>query len=71
MVEQKIICKKINKDYPDMDITDHEINKFILIFHTFLKTSLNEDRFSEILAVETENGVQDTMLLIVTKLTSI
>ena len=54
-----------------MDSTDHEINKFILIFHTFLKISLNEDRFSEILGVETENGVQDTILLIVTKLTSI
>ena len=38
-----------------MDITDYEINKFILIFHTLLKTSLNEDKFSEILAVDTED----------------
>ena len=28
-----------------MDITDHEINKFILIFYTLLKTSLNKDKF--------------------------
>ena len=25
-LEQKRISEKINKDYPDMDITDHEIN---------------------------------------------
>ena len=35
-----------------MDITDYEI---LLIFHTLLKTSLNEDKFSEILAVDTED----------------
>ena len=51
-----------------MDITDHEINKFISIFHTLLKTSLNKDKFLERLAVDTEDGVQDTILLIVTKL---
>ena len=51
-----------------MDITDHEINKFISIFHTLLKTSLNKDKFLERLAVDTEDGLQDTILLIVTKL---
>ena len=51
-----------------MDIADHEINKFILILHTLLKTSLNKNKFSEILAVDTEDGVQDTILSIVTKL---
>ena len=67
-LEQKKISEKTNKDYPDMDITDHEINKFILISHTLLKTSLNKDKFSDILAVGTEDGVQDTIILIVTKL---
>ena len=54
-----------------MDTTDHAINKFILIFQTLLKTSLNEDKFSEILAVDTEDGVEDTILLIVAKLMSL
>ena len=67
-LEQKKISEKIKKDYPDMDITDHEINKFISIFHTLLKTSLNKDKFLERLAVDTEDGLQDTILLIVTKL---
>ena len=66
-LEQKKISEKINKDYPDMNITDHEINKSILIFHTLLKTSLNDDKFFEILAVDTEDGVQDTISLIVTQ----
>ena len=68
MLKEKKISEKINKDYPDMDIRGHEINKFILTFHTLLKTSLSKDKFSEILAVDTEHGVQDTILLIVTKL---
>ena len=67
-LEQKRISEKINKDYPDMDITDHEINKFVLIIHTLLKTSSNKDKFSEILVVDTEDDVQDTIMLIVTKL---
>ena len=54
-----------------MDTTDHAINKFILIFQTLLKTLLNEDKFSEILAVDTEDGVEDTILLIVAKLMSL
>ena len=33
-----------------------------------LKTSSNKDKFSEILAVDTEDNVQDTIMLIVTKL---
>ena len=68
---ENYLQKKSNKDYPDMDITDHAINKFILIFQTLLKTSLNEDKFSEILAVDTEDGVEDTILLIVAKLMSL
>ena len=67
-LEQKRISEKINKDYPDMEITDYQINKFILILHTLLKTSLNKDKFSEILAVDTEDGVQDTIFSIVTNL---
>ena len=66
-LEQKKISEKINKDYPDMDITDHEINKSIWIFHTLLKTSLNDDKFLEILAVDIEDGVPDTISLIVTQ----
>ena len=51
-----------------MDIADHEINKFIFIFHILLKTSLNSNKLSEIITIDTEDGVQGTILSIVTKL---
>ena len=66
-LEQKIISEKIGKDFPDMDIHEHETNKFILIFHTLLNT-LNDDKLSEVKALDAEDGVQDTILLIVSKL---
>ena len=50
-----------------MDIHEHETNKFILIFHTLLNT-LNDDKLSEVKALDAEDGVQDTILLIVSKL---
>ena len=31
-VEQKLISDNITKNYPDIDITEHEIKKFVLIF---------------------------------------
>ena len=63
-----MISDKIGKDFPDMDIADHEINKFIFIFHILLKTSLNSNKLSEIITIDTKDGVQGTILSIVTKL---
>ena len=67
-LEQKLISEKIDKDFPDMDIQEHEINKFILIFHTLLNTSLKDNKLSEVKALDAEDSVQDTILLIVSKL---
>ena len=67
-LEQKLISEKIDKDFPDMDIQEHEINKFILIFHTLLNTSLKDNKLSEVKALDAEDSVQDTTLLIVSKL---
>ena len=70
-VEQKVISDNITKNYPDIDITEHEIKKFVLIFHLLLMTSLNDDELTELKALDTEDGVEDTILLIVTKLLSL
>ena len=67
-LEQKLISEKIDKDFPDMDIQEHEINKFILMFHTLLNTSLKDNKLSEVKALDAEDSVQDTILLIVSKL---
>ena len=60
-LEQKLISEKISKDFPDMDIHEHKINKFILIFHILLKTSLKDYKLSELKALDAEDGVQDTI----------
>ena len=70
-VEQKVVSDNITKNYPDIDITEHEIKKFVLIFHLLLMTSLNDDELTELKALDTEDGVQDTILLIVMKLLSL
>ena len=64
-VEQKLISDNITKNYPDIDITEHEIKTFVLIFY-----SSNYDELTELKALDTKDGVQDTILLIVTKLLS-
>ena len=69
-VEQKLISDNITKNYSDIDITEHEIKKFVLIFHLLLMTSLNDDELTELKALDTEDGVQDTISLIFTKLLS-
>ena len=71
-LEQKLISESISKNYPDIDITDHEVNKFLLIFNLLLETSLNEERLLEIKPQDSEDGsIEDTIILVVTKLISI
>ena len=70
-VEQKLISDNITKNYSDIDITKHEIKKFMLIFHLLLMTLLNNDELTELKALDTEDNVQDTTLLIVMKLLSL
>ena len=68
-LEQKLISESISKNYPDIDITDHEVNKFLLIFNFLLETSLNEERLLETKTQDSEDGpIEDTIILVVTKL---
>ena len=60
-LEQKLISEKIGKDFPDVDIHEYKINKFILIFYTLLKTSLKDYKLSELKALNAEDDVQDTI----------
>ena len=60
-LEQKLISEKIGKDFPDMDIHEHKINKFILIFPTLLNASLKDYKLSKLKALDSEDGIQDTI----------
>ena len=55
--EQKMILDNIVKEYPDIDMEDHEIRKVILIFPILLKTSLNNNKLEEIKALDIEDDV--------------
>ena len=59
--------KKINES---IDLTDHEVNKFLIIFHTLLDTAV--DLSSEISEVDDTDGiVTDIILKIVLKITEL
>ena len=71
-LEQKLISKSISKNYPDIDIADHKVDKFLLVFNLLLETSLNEERLLEVKTQDSEDGsIEDTIILVVTKLISI
>ena len=70
-LKQKLISESISKNYPDNDITNHQINKFILIFNLLLET-LNKGRLLEVKAQDSEDGpIENTIILVVTKLISV
>ena len=58
-LEHILISEKINKNYPDIDISQHEINKFPLIFSTLLET-LNDATKS----TDAEDRIQDVILTV-------
>ena len=59
-------AKRINES---IDLTDHEVNKFLIIFHTLLETI---DLSSEISEVEETNGiVTDIIFKIVLKISEL
>ena len=61
-VEQKLISDIIEERYPHLDIPDHKINKFILIFNTILETYFDQENLEEI---DSEDGKTDTILLVI------
>ena len=56
-------AKRINKN---LDLTDHEVNKFLIIFHTLLETIDLNSEISE--GEETDGIVTDITLQIVLKI---
>ena len=68
-VEHDFILSKAKKINESIDLTDHEVNKFLIIFHTLLDTI---DLSSEISEVEETDGiVTDIILKIVLKITEL
>ena len=59
-LEHKLISQKISKNHPDIDISDLEVSKFLLIFNTLLENSLAEETES----TDAEDEVQDVILMI-------
>ena len=60
-LEHKLISDKIYKNHPDIDISEHEIHKFLLIFSLLLDTSLNKD---EIDSTDAEDGIRDIIVMV-------
>ena len=68
-LEHNFILSKAKKINESIDLTDHEVNKFLIIFHTLLDTV---DLSSEISEVEETDGiVTDIILKIVLKITEL
>ena len=59
-LENQKILDKIKEMEEDIDISEHEVHKFLLIFHTLVET-INSDQLQE----ETDSFVTDTTLQIV------
>ena len=59
-LENEKILDKIKEIEEDADISEHEVHKFLIIFHTFVET-INSDQPQE----ETDGFLTDTILQIV------
>ena len=59
-LENQKILDKIKEIEKDIDISEHEVHKFLLIFHTLIKT-INSEQTQE----ETDGFVTDAILQIV------
>ena len=67
--EHDFILSRARRINESIDLTDHEVNKFLIIFHTLLDTV---DLSSEISEVEETDGiVTDIILKIVLKITEL
>ena len=60
--EQKLISDIIEERCPHLNIRDHEIYKFILMFNTILETSFDQENLEKI---DSEDGITDTILLVI------
>ena len=67
--EHDFILSKAKRINESIDLTDHEVNKFLIIFHTLLDTVDLSSETSEL--EETGNIVTDIILKIVLKITEL
>ena len=65
-IEHDYIVGRAKRVNEDLDLTDHEVNKFLVIFHTLLDT-IDPDAEPE----ETDGRVTDIILQIVLKVSSL
>ena len=65
-LEHEYIVKRAKRVNKDLDLTDHEVNKFLSIFHTLLDT-IDLDEEPE----ETDGIITDIILQIVLKISSL
>ena len=67
--ENDFILSKAKRINESIDLTDHEVNKFLIIFHTLLDTVDLSSEISEL--EETEGIATDIILKIVLKITEL
>ena len=62
-LQHKLISVTISSKHPEIDIDDHEIQKFLLIFNLLLEAELNKEKVED-----SEDGIPDILITIATKL---
>ena len=62
-LEHKLISVTISNKHPEIDIDDHKIQKFLLIFNLVLEAELNKENVED-----SEGGIPDILITIATKL---
>ena len=63
-LEHKLISVTISNKHPEIDIDDHEIQNFLLIFNLLLEAELNKDNLN----IDSEDGKPNILITIATKL---
>ena len=62
-LDHKLISVTISNKHPEIDIDDHEIQKFLLIFNLLLEAELNKENVED-----SEDRMPDILITIATKL---
>ena len=65
-LENDMIINKIKDSYEDIDISEHEVHKFLLIFHTLMEAINSEENLEE-----ADGVITDTFALIISKLSDL
>ena len=65
--EHDYILSRTRKINEDIDLTEHEVNKFLIVFHTLLETVDLDSDFSE----ETDGVITDIIIKIVIKISEL